>query len=153
MHGDAWFANILLEEGSSDDDNAAAICGAATAVPPSLQPPEATAPSVLRFVDMRGCIGGELTLNGDPLYDFAKLLQSLLGFDEAVFDLPTVPPGYRAGLLASFFSLVRARGARPSDVFTITLCLMAGSIPFHARRERLWHLVCALVESACDSTT
>ena len=48
-------------------------------------------------------------MNGDPLYDFAKLLQSLLGFDEAVFDLPTVPPGNRAGLLANFFSLVRAR--------------------------------------------
>jgi hypothetical protein len=150
VHGDAWFANILLEEGSNGDDNNADAIGAAA--PPSLQP-EAAAPCVLRFVDMRGCIGGKLTLNGDPLYDFAKLLQSLLGFDEAVFDLPTVPPDYRSGLLASFFSLVRARGARPGDVLTITLCLMAGSIPFHARRERLWHLVCALVESACDGTT
>jgi hypothetical protein len=152
VHGDAWFANILLEEGSGDNDNAAAISEAAATAPPSLQP-EASAPCTPRFVDMRGCIGGELTLNGDPLYDFAKLLQSLLGFDEAVFDLPTVPPDYRAGLLASFFLLVRARGARPGDVLTITLCLMAGSIPFHASRERLWHLVCALVESACDSTT
>ena len=152
VHGDAWFANILLEEGSGGDKDAAAIGEAATAMPPSLQPPEASAPSALRFVDMRGCIGGELTLNGDPLYDFAKLLQSLVGFDEAVFDLPTVPPDYRAGLLTSFFSLVRARGARPGDVLTITLCLMAGSIPFHARRERLWHLVCALVESVCGTT-
>ncbi len=151
VHGDAWFANILLEEGSGDDNNADVIGDAAAAALPSLQPE--AAPCVLRFVDMRGCIGGELTLNGDPLYDFAKLLQSLLGFDEAVFDLPTVPPDYRAGLLTSFFSLVRARGARPGDALAITLCLMAGSIPFHARRERLWHLVCALVESACDGTT
>jgi hypothetical protein len=152
VHGDAWFANILLEEGSCGDNDAAVIGDAAAAAPPSFQP-EASAPCALRFVDMRGCIGGELTLNGDPFYDFAKLLQSLLGFDEAVFDLPTVPPDYRAGLLTSFFSLVRARGARPGDVLTITLCLMAGSIPFHARRERLWHLICALVASACDGTT
>ena len=100
VHGDAWFANILLDEGSGGDNDAAAIGEAATVVPPSLQPPEASAPCALRFVDMRGCIGGELTLNGDPLYDFAKLLQSLVGFDEAVFDLPTVPPGYRAGRAA-----------------------------------------------------
>lgn len=112
VHGDAWFANILLEEGSGGDNDVAAIADAATVVvPPSLQPPEASAPCALRFVDMRGCIGGELTLNGDPLYDFAKLLQSLLGFDEAVFDLPTVPPDYRAGLLHELF-LAGARARR-----------------------------------------
>lgn len=148
VHGDSWFANILLEadEQTSSDEQATVACKSTVASERPLRLTSA-APCALRFIDMRGRIGNKLTLNGDPLYDFAKLLQSLLGFDEAVFDLPTVPPDYRASLLASFFSLVRVRGARPGDVLTVALCLMAGSVPFHERRERLWRLVCALVES------
>ena len=150
VHGDAWFANILLESDEGDEAadyehaNGGEMHGAVAAeASASASPPRALR---LRFVDMRGRVGDELTLNGDALYDYAKLLQSLLGFDEAVFGLATVPPGYRASLLASFFGLVRARGAKPADVLTVALCLMAGSLPFHERRDGLWRLVCALVE-------
>ena len=31
---------------------------------------------------MRGSVGNELTLQGDRLYDFSKLYQSLFGYDE-----------------------------------------------------------------------
>jgi hypothetical protein len=93
---------------------------------------------------MRGRLGSELTLNGDPVYDYAKLLQSLLGFDEAVFGFDPVPQPYRAALLASFFALLRGRGVRPDDVLTVALCLMAGSIPFHDRRRALWQLVTSI---------
>ena len=98
----------------------------------------------LKFVDMRGRLGDELTLNGDPVYDFAKLLQSLLGFDEAVFGFAAVPPDYRSALLAAYFALLRERGVRPRDVLTVALCLMAGSVPFHERRLALWGLVTSL---------
>ena len=61
VHGDCWFANILL-----------------------------TPANAFKFVDMRGRLAEEATLNGDPNYDYAKSAQSLLGFDEAVFGLQRV---------------------------------------------------------------
>lgn len=36
----------------------------------------------IKFIDMRGNVGNELTLQGDWLYDWSKLYQSLLGYDE-----------------------------------------------------------------------
>jgi hypothetical protein len=48
IHGDAWFANMVM---SPTND--------------------------VRLVDMRGMVGGELTLNGDAVADFAKVAQSL----------------------------------------------------------------------------
>ena len=127
IHGDAWFANILVEEGWERDESERKI--------------------KLRFVDMRGRVGDELTLNGDAVYDYAKIMQSLLGFDEAVFNFSPVPQGYRQHLLLHFCSLLRKRSVRPYDVLSISLCLMAGSIPFHVQRERLWNLIRSLVTS------
>lgn len=36
----------------------------------------------IKLIDMRGKIGNNLTLFGDKLYDYAKIYQSLLGYDE-----------------------------------------------------------------------
>ena len=36
----------------------------------------------IKFIDMRGKIGNKLSLCGDWLYDWAKLYQSLIGYDE-----------------------------------------------------------------------
>lgn len=36
----------------------------------------------IKFIDMRGKMGEELTIYGDELYDWAKLYQSLIGYDE-----------------------------------------------------------------------
>ena len=156
VHGDAWFANILLLEGGASesratgggDGSSTSAAGSRPATSSNGAGVEAASvPCELKFVDMRGRLGDELTLNGDPVYDFAKLLQSLLGFDEAVFGFDAVLPDYRSTLLAAFFALLRERGVRPRDVLTVALCLMAGSVPFHERREKLWQLVCALVTS------
>ena len=35
----------------------------------------------IKFIDMRGTINGKMTLQGDWLYDWAKLYQSILGYD------------------------------------------------------------------------
>ena len=35
----------------------------------------------IKFIDMRGMIGSTLTLQGDRMYDWAKLYQSLIGYD------------------------------------------------------------------------
>ena len=36
----------------------------------------------IKFIDMRGQLGSELTIYGDFLYDWAKLYQSLIGYDK-----------------------------------------------------------------------
>ena len=52
IHGDFWFSNILLDY----NDN-------------------------YKLIDMKGQVDNILTLNGDIYYDYAKLYQSILGFD------------------------------------------------------------------------
>jgi capsule biosynthesis phosphatase len=52
IHGDPVFSNIFLT--TSND---------------------------IKFIDVRGSNGCELTIYGDPLYDYAKIYQSILGYD------------------------------------------------------------------------
>lgn len=57
IHGDFWFSNILL---SFKDE--------------------------YKFIDMKGLICTTETLSGDKVYDYAKILQSLIGFDSILYD-------------------------------------------------------------------
>jgi len=41
----------------------------------------------VRFIDMRGSLGGRLTTQGDRLYDLSKIFQSLCGYDAMLLDL------------------------------------------------------------------
>jgi hypothetical protein len=114
IHGDAWFANILL-----------------------------TPSNELRFVDMRGQVSGELTLNGDACADWAKLCQSLLGFDEVVFGLPRAPHAYGAGLLRGLAASLKGAGADTRAVLDVCICLVTGSLHAYddgAVRGGLWAL-------------
>ena len=52
IHGDCWFSNILL-----------------------------TYDNQLKFLDMKGKVYTELTINGDMYYDYGKIYQSILGYD------------------------------------------------------------------------
>lgn len=40
----------------------------------------------IKFIDMRGKLGNNLTICGDCLYDWAKLYQSLIGYDKILLD-------------------------------------------------------------------
>jgi capsule biosynthesis phosphatase len=40
----------------------------------------------IKFIDMRGKIGKKLTIYGDEMYDWAKLYQSLIGYDSILLD-------------------------------------------------------------------
>ena len=40
----------------------------------------------IKFIDMRGKQGKECTIYGDWLYDWAKLYQSLIGYDKILQD-------------------------------------------------------------------
>ncbi len=52
IHGDPVFSNVLLDQNSE-----------------------------IKLIDMRGRLGSQLTRMGDMFYDFAKVYQSLLGYD------------------------------------------------------------------------
>jgi thiamine kinase-like enzyme len=52
IHGDPVFTNIII-----DNDN------------------------IIKFIDMRGKQGSIYTIGGDPIYDLAKIYQSLSGYD------------------------------------------------------------------------
>ena len=57
IHGDFWFSNILI---SYKDE--------------------------YKFIDMKGIICERESLSGDRVYDYAKILQSLIGFDSILYD-------------------------------------------------------------------
>ena len=57
IHGDFWFSNILI---SYKDE--------------------------YKFIDMKGLVSASETLSGDIVYDYAKILQSLIGFDSILYD-------------------------------------------------------------------
>jgi hypothetical protein len=40
----------------------------------------------IKFIDMRGKVGDDLTICGDWLYDWAKLYQSLIGYDKILLE-------------------------------------------------------------------
>ena len=57
IHGDPVFTNILLTKSNK-----------------------------IKFIDMRGKVGDQYTIYGDWLYDWAKIYQSLLGYDEIMLN-------------------------------------------------------------------
>jgi hypothetical protein len=140
VHGDPWFANVLL-----------------------------TASNEVKLLDMRGLVGGREALGGDAVYDLAKVAQSLLGFDEAVFALPPVAHAYRLALVRTFVTRVRAQASvgimariralasaasdagsgssAARDVLAVAMCLMAGAMHAYEApetRQALWRLVHSL---------
>ena len=57
IHGDPVFTNILIDENNS-----------------------------IKMIDMRGKVGDELTVYGDIFYDYAKIYQSIIGYDHVLMD-------------------------------------------------------------------
>lgn len=55
----------------------------------------------IKFIDMRGKLGKKLTICGDKFYDWAKLYQSLLGYDE-ILEGKIVSQNYKKKLLDYF---------------------------------------------------
>jgi capsule biosynthesis phosphatase len=72
VHGDPVFTNILLDQYSK-----------------------------LKFIDMRGKNGDELSIFGDWLYDWAKLYQSLIGYDE-ILDEKDLDLTYKSNMIDFF---------------------------------------------------
>ena len=106
IHGDPVFSNVLLQK---END--------------------------IKLIDMRGCLGQRLTLEGDAMYDLAKVYQSLCGYDYFILDQKIMPEdeAVLTALRAAFDKLVQSLygGVRMDDVKMITAAHLFSCIPMH----------------------
>ena len=93
----------------------------------------------LRYIDMKGQLNGKLTTGGDPLYDYGKLYQSFLGYDDVLYGKQT-DGAYAAVMLEHFLRHLGTKGIDIEELKTITFSLVMGT--FHAtpeeRRPAVW---------------
>jgi capsule biosynthesis phosphatase len=101
IHGDPVFTNVIYDAGN------------------------------VRFIDMMGLVGDKETIWGDALYDYAKVYQSLMGYDEVLQD-KYVPFGYKSIMLARFESRFDAQTLQSIKMLSkyLVLCLL----PLHETR-------------------
>lgn len=95
------------------------------------------------FLDMRGSLGAELSLQGDLNYDFAKIYQSLTGYDFVVLNKADVlsmsnVEAYLSQLVEAFYGFIsREYSHYPKliDLKMITAQLYFSLIPLHDNFE------------------
>jgi dTDP-glucose pyrophosphorylase len=102
IHGDFWLSNLLWHHETRN----------------------------IFTIDMRGRLGETLHIGGDAVYDYAKLYQSMIGFDHVLmgryddFDLD-------GPLQQCYSAYLKANGIDEYDVKVVTFTLLLGSFPFH----------------------
>jgi thiamine kinase-like enzyme len=114
IHGDLWFSNIII-----------------------------TYEGEIKLIDMRGSVDGFLTLGGDPLYDYAKIYQSLLGYDNILYN-KEYPSEYAESLIRVFHNQMISNNIEIAHVQIITKVLIIGTLPFIEDkdvRNRVWNWV------------
>ena len=86
----------------------------------------------IKFIDMRGKVGDILTIHGDWLYDWAKIYQSIIGYDEILLS-KYVNKGYKQKMIHNFknyfinkFSIIHF-----DNLKIITKSLIFTLIPLH----------------------
>ena len=114
IHGDPVFSNILL-----------------------------TPDNRIIFLDMRGILGTELSLQGDRNYDLAKVYQSLTGYDFILLDkahllcTPTIET-YLSEMVEIFIRFISSEyhdTVNMNDITMITVQLYFSLIPLHTKLE------------------
>lgn len=103
IHGDPVFTNILINHSNK-----------------------------IKFIDMRGRVGDELTICGDWLYDWAKVYQSLIGYDEILLNKP-VSDDYKQKMIQCFITFFLEHFSE-NDLYylkLITKSLLFTLLPLH----------------------
>ncbi len=103
IHGDFWFSNLIWHHYSQK----------------------------LYMIDMRGKLGDTLSLGGDAMYDYAKLYQSIVGFDYLIQKGMLPKDYYREPFEKMFIDYLNKEKVSFRDVQKITFVLIYGSLPFH----------------------
>jgi NDP-sugar pyrophosphorylase family protein len=109
-HGDPVLTNIICQNGDSMYDNT----------------------EKLKFIDMRGKQGNKLTLFGDKFYDYAKLYQSLVGYDEILCD-KFIGETYKTKMIDIFHNYIITTYSIDAlkNIKYITASLLFSLIPLH----------------------
>lgn len=115
IHGDYWLSNLLWSHREKQ----------------------------IYMIDMRGRLGDVLATQGDKYYDYAKLLQSLYGFDSLVNDQDAqCDLVLYQRLFYEYFSLT---SNEVEKIKKITAVLILGSLPFHnkllRKREQIYNIL------------
>lgn len=103
VHGDPVFSNILIDKFGK-----------------------------IKLIDPRGVVGKKTTIYGDIFYDYAKVYQSLLGYDEVMQD-KSVSTEYREHLIEILFDFIEKEYnvIAVKNVKTIANSLLFSLIPLH----------------------
>jgi capsule biosynthesis phosphatase len=85
-------------------------------------------PTGVKLIDMRGKQGDEVTLYGDIYYDFAKIYQSLIGYDNILNGIE-IDDVYRSELVNYFESMISREEIE--KIKLITTSLLISMLPLH----------------------
>ena len=120
IHGDFWLSNIII-----------------------------TSSGNYKLIDMRGRIGDLLTLEGDPNYDYAKLYQSLLGYDFILYDnIDNYDELYKKSLIDYYKTFLKDHNILLEDISILAIILILGNIPFiesEEKKQLVWNWVLSLI--------
>jgi capsule biosynthesis phosphatase len=82
----------------------------------------------IKLIDVKGKQGNELSIFGDKLYDYAKIYQSLVGYDEILLD-KEMKQSYKTKMISHFESNFSENEI--SIIKKITKSLLVSLIPLH----------------------
>jgi capsule biosynthesis phosphatase len=120
IHGDFWLSNILLDFKNN-----------------------------IKLIDMKGRLEGRLTTGGDIMYDYAKLYQSILGYDRILYN-DSVSDSYQVQMKEYFFDEIHIRGISEKALTTVTHSLIMGTlwaIETTEQREKVWGWITSLMDT------
>lgn len=98
----------------------------------------------VKFIDMRGKMGDELTIFGDVYYDLAKVYQSLLGYDYILNNIE-IDTHYTQKLIKYFES--KFQPYHLNIIKLITASLIFSLLPLHEENEEQFNKYFKLIES------
>ena len=103
IHGDPVFSNCIVNENNE-----------------------------FKLVDMRGKLGNELTVYGDIFYDYSKIYQSLIGYDEILLDR-IVSNDYKTNKISIFEKFIKEHYGESyiTHIKMITNSLFFSLLPLH----------------------
>ena len=103
IHGDPVFSNVMM-----DKDNE------------------------IKLFDMRGLLGKHITQCGDSNYDYAKIYQSLIGYDEILLK-KNIDEEYREHFMQEFKKYLG--NERYIEIKNLTNSLLFSLIPLHKENK------------------
>ncbi len=110
IHGDFWLSNLLWSHKEKK----------------------------IYMIDMRGALGNIFTVMGDKRYDYAKLYQSIIGFDKWILTGERLDHSVRSKWESFYIEQLRISDDELQLIRKITCFLILGSLPFH---EELWQIL------------